>query len=225
MYEEEAVLWRQVFDFWRQSYDEMDYSAHQRFYNMVARRFPDQRKADTDAVESALIHLLETRTSLNVWELGGWDGALAHDMIETFSGDIEEWRNIEICDYAVQAGWRDEAGIYLPECPSNWVSEYTLPWELRGYDIAILSHVIEHLSSEHLWHLLYMLQEVPYLYIQTPSAMGDDPHPTRWMGTMSTHKLEVGWQTVMGRLEELRYWVIWQKGQARFFGKREVAHG
>jgi hypothetical protein len=214
----EVALWRQFFDFWRQSYDDMTYSAHQRFYNRVAETFPHQDKADRDAVESALIHAsVATRKPLRVWELGGWDGALARDMIERFGDEILTWRNIEICEAAIRKSWYSDESAYAPCIPSNWI--WTYPGDAKGYDIAILSHVIEHLSWDHLQRCLNMLRTVPYIYIQTPGALGQAPHPTAWMGTMSTHKLEVGLKEVQEHLEKIGYYLLWRKCNAVLYAR------
>lgn len=222
----EAAIWRRFFDFYRQAYDDMGYAAHQHFYNMEWETFPDQKRYDADAVESALIHAsVATGRALRVWELGGWDGACAREMIERFADGIAEWQNIEICQSAAQYGWDDGGKVYSVECPEDWPWSWAISGVLSGYDIAILSHVIEHLSWRHLKDLFYMLHDVPLLYIQTPPAMGEEPHPTGWLGTMSTHKLEVGWRDVSSLLKNMGYTQIWQKDKARLFGKiKEKAH-
>lgn len=211
----ETAIWREVFDFWRESYDHMPYAMHQRFYNMVARAFPDQDKADRDLVESALTHALVMHGHpLKVWELGGWDGALAKDMFEACGDGIERWYNIEICSAVATRGWPQMN--YQPKSPPCWA------WELGmvyGCDIAILSHVIEHLSWAHLKALLTMLSDVPLIYMQTPEALGYAPHPTAWMGTMSTHKLEVGMIDVDALLIRKGFFKLWYKDQSTFWGR------
>jgi hypothetical protein len=212
----EVALWRQFFDFWRQSYDDMTYSAHQRFYNMVAETFPHQDKADRDAVESALIHAsVATRKPLRVWELGGWDGALARDMIERFGDEITEWTNVEICT-TLSHSIADNP-IYRPIDPKGWLWDRGLA--VMGFDIAILSHVTEHLSWDHLQRCLNMLRAVPYIYIQTPDALGQAPHSTAWMETMSTHKLEVGLKEVHEHLEKIGYHLLWRKCNAVLYAR------
>ena len=219
--EDEVAIWRAMFDLWRESYYDWPYENHQRFYNVLHEVFPDQQKYDASAVGPALIHAaVELDRPLNVWELGGWDGALAKEMIETLDDCILYWLNEEICRRAVINGWHDDAvpvRYYAISDSYDWA--WNGPPLPSCYDIAILSHVIEHLSYPHLQSLLKFLDRIPFIYIQTPASMGGKPHPTNWMGTMSTHKLEVGWGDVYSFLKQLDYAELWQKGEARFFCK------
>jgi len=90
-----AQVWRDLFDLWRQSYTLWPYASHQLFYNMLYKHFPEQRKYDREAVIDALTEAMSmTGESLKVWELGGWDGALACEMITACDGGIEHWRNV-----------------------------------------------------------------------------------------------------------------------------------
>lgn len=215
--EGEAAIWRRFFDFYRESYDDMTYAAHQRFYNVQWETFPDQKRYDADAVESALVHAsVIVGRPLKVWELGGWDGACAREMIDRFADGILAWHNVEICQPVIERGWDDGGKVYRVMSPPCWVWEQPSP---DGYDIAILSHVIEHLSWRHLKALFTTLVDIPMVYIQTPPAMGEEPHPTEWMGTMSTHNLEVGWADVAGALSNMGYTQLWKKDNARFFGR------
>lgn len=216
--DEEAKIWRQLFDLWRESYDEWPYTSHQRFYNMVAKAFPEQKKYDANIVLGAFTHALSLHGHpLRVWELGGWDGALAKEMIEACGDSITKWYNIEICQHIIERGWDDGGKVYFAASPPSWVWEY--PRIFKRYDIAILSHVIEHLSWSHLSKLLAALKEIPCLYIQTPLALGQKPHETEWMGTMSTHKLEVGWNQIKRYLSALGYTELWHKDGTRFFAQ------
>jgi hypothetical protein len=210
-----------MFDYWREAYHDLPYRAHQLFYNMVAETFPHQDKADREAVESALIHAsVVVKKPLMVWELGGWNGALARDMARRFGDDIKIWRNVEICETAIRHSW-DCSTVprmldpYAPCIPSKWIWEY--PRDAKGYHIAVLSHVIEHLSWEHLHQLLLMLDGIPWIYIQTPDSLGQGPHPTGWRGTMSTHKLEVGLSDVHEYLRVLNYSLVWRKCNAALY--------
>ena len=215
--EQEAAIWRDLFDLWRLSYNDWPYKSHQRFYNMVARHFPDQKKYDAERVLDALTCVLAAKgRRLRVWELGGWDGACAKEMIEGCGDGIERWVNTEICS-SVLVDKRDE--VYIPQFPNYWA------WELpstsvTSYDIAIMSHVIEHLSWDHLRQCLKMLQDVPFLYIQTPASLGDEPRVDGWMRSISTHILSVGWYRIYEYLDGLGYELLWRKDQSRFFGKR-----
>jgi hypothetical protein len=220
--EEEAILWRRMFDYWRDNYGCLPYIAHQRFYNMVSETFPTQDKANRPLVEEALTQALVMHGHpLGVWELGGWDGALARDMIEACGDGIAYWINIEICSSVVQKAWRDHS--LMDRLVMNY--GHTWPWDdpqcsgigTPAPGIAILSHVIEHLSWAHLQACFGMLRDVPLLYIQTPEALGQGPHPTGWRGTLSTHKLEVGLGTVDEYLKQSGYTLLWRKCNAALY--------
>ena len=220
----EATIWRGLFDLWRECYDDWPYAAHQKFYNLVYKSFPDQKRYDAERVTDALTYALATiGRPLKIWELGGWDGTCAREMIKACGDGIEVWQNVEICQEALEKSWSDGHKVYFAMSPPTWVWDCRFTREdhdIESYDIGILSHVIEHLSWKHLKALLDMLESVPYLYIQTPEALGAFAHPTAWMGTMSTHKLEVGWDVIYQMLGDRGYKGLWRKGQARFFAKQ-----
>lgn len=216
----EAVIWRDMFDLWRKQYDVWPYESHQAFYNLIARTFPAPKRYDRDRVIDALTLALSAKGApIQVWELGGWDGACAEEMIAACGDGIKEWANIEICPSIAKG--TPNTPIYYAYSLRKWVWAYPLP---GSYDIAILSHVIEHLSWTHLQKLFRTLRDVPLLYIQTPAAMGEDSHPTGWYGTMSTHKLEVGWRKLDDFLARLGYTYAWRKGECRLLGKRAAPY-
>jgi len=214
-----ARLWVEMFDFWRLSYAGMDYGAHQEFYNLVARHFPEQKKYDADAVGTAVSSAIARHGPIRVFELGGWDGACALEMLGEFSSlDLLSWTNAEICTEVKHPS--DPLYNVLP--PVDWAWELLTPESMGLYQLGVFSHVIEHLSWGDLRRVIEWVSAIPLLYFQTPKSLGEECHPMQWYGTMSTHKIEVGWRVIRERLETCGYREIWQKDTCRIFQKRDA---
>ena len=217
-----TLPWSLDFDEWRRQYDEMTFEQHQLFYELIFQHYPDQRKADREHVCDAMTQVMAAAGGpIKVVEIGGWDGALAWHMICDCADGLELWENYEICESAANKGFYGiitNSDQYMTPTLRDW------PWKegaIGDYrDLAVMSHVIEHLSWEHLQKLLTALSHVPYMYIQAPASLADYPHKTLWMGTKSTHKLEVGWAEIGQYMRNLGYQIKWVKGnQSRFYEK------
>lgn len=208
-------VWVKRFDSWREAFPYLTYKAHQSFYTDFGKAFPDQKKYDALAVSTFFSHVLTTHDTFEVWELGGWRGEMANQMLPDFP-QIRAWMNTEICPWAFHNGICQDKR-YIGFLPDTWA--WMTRFSPNEDSVVVLSHVIEHLTKSQLLLLLNYIQQAPWLYIQTPDAMGDEGRD--WTGTWATHILECGWDEVTNILLAHRYKQVWRKNKSRIFKKVE----
>ena len=75
------------------------------------------------------------------------------------------------------------------------------------YDVAILSHVIEHFKWHELRQLLDHIRTIPWLYFETPHKM--EEASLDWSGSLSTHVIDVHWDVIVDHLVKLGYTIQW----------------
>ncbi len=156
-------------DNFRSGYKQGNYDWHREFYARLALAFPEQNYYSATLVNDFL-DWCEPRT---VIELGGWDGALAQEVLR----EGMKWTNYEIADVPQVC---DDSG-YEYVLPDSWI------WEspLEG-DAFIASHVLEHLSLEHLSALIAALR-CESAYVDVPLF----PDGNTWQGSTTTHVLPI----------------------------------
>lgn len=175
-------------DAWRAEYDTATVADQKRWHAEVWEQFPDQSHFSAEPMAEAIArHHPKT-----VIELGGWDGEAAVTMLERFPF-IEGWRNIEICEGAVEHGRTHPR--YLATSPPSWFWEFQ--WTA---DMFVGAHVIEHLRADHLAAVIEAT-DAPVFYAEAP--MFDDP--SNWDHSPTLHRLEVGWAGVTGIFAEHGY--------------------
>jgi hypothetical protein len=182
-------------DAWRTAYPHLTYTQHQDFYSLVYAQHPEQRHYSTEHVEQA-IEQINPRT---VVELGGWDGELAHTMLEQYP-DIRLWRNVEICREAAAAG-EDRHPRYDAVLTNDWYWNKT--WTC---DLFVASHVIEHLSRQHL-DAMVGATNAKALYMDAP--LTDQPY--QWQGFTGTHILNYGWAGITRTCKTHGYTLAWDR--------------
>lgn len=209
--------WIQRFDTWRDDYWRMSYADHQQFYNEFAAAFPDQKRYHKEMVVSFLASLFGVEDKpIRVWELGGWDGALARDILAIFR-PIQSWTNVEICPDILDRQVCDDQR-YWCVVPDKWA--WDVP-ELAPPDnaVVVMSHVLEHIPESHAIALLKFLRQASWMYIQMPTDFTEQGHD--WDGHLSTHALEWGWMALTRQIQALGFVLTAYTDQARVFARVE----
>jgi hypothetical protein len=182
-------------DAWRNAYPDLTYTQQQDFHSLLYAEHPEQRHYSTEHVARA-IEQIEPRT---VVELGGWDGDLAHRMLERYPS-IKHWCNIELCREAASAGHRRHPNYESP-IVDDWY------WNLRDSwvcDLFVASHTIEHLTVHHLERTI-AATHARALFLDAP--LGDKATP--WQGSTTTHTLHTGWIGVTQICNRHGYTLAW----------------
>jgi len=179
------------FDLWRSNYRESSIADHAEFYRLIHSEYPDQKHYNLEAVLVFLGAVQERR--FMVVELGGYDGALAKECLES-TGRIQRWENFDICSPEIQQ----------PSDPRYVATKLDQQfWEmlvLPHADAFVASHVIEHLDRPDFLALLDCIQNVPYVFLDSP--LGDSV-AVDWTGATAAHVLDLSWDQV-ARAMELR---------------------
>lgn len=189
-------------DAWRAAYPTASYADHQAALSAVWAEYPEQRHFDVALVSSAIAAWSPRR----VVELGGWDGELASAMLDDHAA-IASWRNVELCREAAASG----AGLLARHGARYDASELgDWYWSRRwSCDLFVASHVIEHLSAEHL-DLVLGATDARALFMDAPLADG----PTDWAGVSAMHALEFGWTGVTAMCRRHGYALAWEREHA-----------
>jgi hypothetical protein len=140
-------------------------------YETLSHQFPEQNYFDTDAAR-----VFVARYEPNaVVELGGWDGALARELLRRFP-TVSSWDNYEIA--------------FLPQvCADPRYTFHTITsrwvWQepIVG-DAFIASHVLEHISDSQLGDLIDAI-DCDVAFVDVP--LGNQRHD--WMRSPTTHVL------------------------------------
>lgn len=181
-----AIDWNE----WRDRYDTLTFGKQQSFYERVFEQFPEQARFDTEALGKLLDHIAEP---VSVVELGGWDGAFAHEMLRRREG-ITRWTNFEISRGAVESG-RCEDLRYYGMALEDWY------WAFRHEaDVFVASHVVEHLKLTDVVRAV-LATDCRYIYFQAPL----EEAPTSWHNYRGSHILEVGWVGLTATLFDLGF--------------------
>jgi hypothetical protein len=179
-------------DAWRNAYPTLTYAEQQAFHTAIYEAYPVQRHYDADLVAKAI----EQVQPGTVLELGGWDGELAQTMLEQYPM-IGYWINFELCKEAAQAG-EDRHPRYHTHS-SDWY--WARP---RTCDLFVASHVIEHLTLEHL-ELVIGATKAKAMFFDAPLL----DQPINWQGSTTSHILTATWQQVTDLCAKHGYDLAW----------------
>ena len=184
----------------------LTWAEHRRFYDEVIYPVaPDQNYSSPRLVNE----FLAWADPVTVYELGGWDGHLARQVM---TPSIVSWLNVEVADVPQICGLPG----YERVIPDDW------PWrEPIRADAFVASHVLEHLTEAHLTELLDVL-DCEYAYVDVP--LGEER--TSWASTTTTHVLPLSIGEFDG-LWESRGWMVERRyfrdevipSQVRFYGR------
>ena len=169
-------------DEWRSRYSSMTYAEQQAFYSEVWKHHPSQLHFDAGAALAFMRALPVMPRPMRVVEIGGWRGELAEALIPYLPASWS-WLNLEICREAAAASVCQQPA-FRAVSPESW------PWEdlptLAGADILVASHVIEHMSVEHLEALVDSLATARWMFLASPLPQSGTPD---WAGYNGSHVL------------------------------------
>lgn len=179
---------------WRASYDEMTFADQQEFYDRVFEEFPEQARFSTRVLGRLLTHIVHIpETSLDVVELGGWNGGFASETLADYP-EIASWTNHEVSAAAVEASVCDDAR-FRGKALQDWY------WHHHHVcDIFVSSHVLEHLKLVDVLRV-FDVTSAKWMYLQSP--LGEDA--SDWTNYRGSHVLEVGWRVLVEELDAQGY--------------------
>lgn len=152
----------------RDRYDELSFQEFRSWCQQIAATWPEQAYWDAPAVS----RFLDFTQADDVVELGGWDGALAQAVMRPGM----DWLNLEVTEVPQVCTFPDFHLKVLEDWPWTWDD-----WG----DVLIMSHVIEHMSVEHLRSLLRRC-ESRAVYVDAPLS---EESGTNWRGSPTSHIL------------------------------------
>lgn len=194
------------FDQWRTTYGTRTLAEESAFYDKVAVEHPEQQQWKSRA--SFTVAALEGATS--VVELGPWRGELAASVLRRVP-TIDSWAGFDVCRWAVE-NTRCTHTAYEPVTLTDW------PWatDLPSADVFVASHVLEHLSWEHVQLLAEQFGKYARLVLDIPIP---DDSPRDWQGYNGSHMLEVSWSEVDALLVDQGFWEASREGSARVYDR------
>lgn len=193
------------FDQWRAAYPRLTFTEQIQWHSRLWQDHPGQTHYDLGYVKAFLHRVPSPR---EVLELGGWRGELARDC----RGMYERWDNYELCREASA-----DPVFGAPEYHAPLMYEYL--WDrkdVHAFNVVIASHVIEHLSVDHLHAFLKkIVSECPgllHMYIDSPL------NGTDWKGETCFHVLPLSWDRVGEIVDVYGFKEDWR-------GQTEHGHG
>lgn len=210
----------QVFNKWRELYDELTDEEQITFANECEDRFPSQQHFTPSNFEDFFEDIEEERLAkeieLNgdqtdddkakfkirtkvigpsVLEVGGWKGELAQLILSKYPM-LGDWHNIDICQQAVTKTSCNDHRF------SNHVPSQFRWFERKRegkYQVCVVSHSIEHFSDKDFIGLATFIAGIPTVIFEAPIKLEHDD----WSDYLGTHILRMGWlgvAEVMGGL-------------------------
>lgn len=163
-----------VFDQWRAVYDELTPAGHRLVAELMAMIWPDQRHYSIPAV----LEFLSAAKPRTVMEFGGYDGALAAEVLPLFPA-LERWTNHDI--------------VRVPQVCTD--SRYELEG-LRQSDVLIASHSFEHVKSMEIIRVVEIVDPA-HIFVDSPLTQSERPD---WDGYQGTHILSLSWDQLAAAL-------------------------
>lgn len=198
---------RNEFDRWRALYPWLTHSEQVDFYNQMTKFWPDQKCYDAAPVIELCKRLGEQNPHLTVIEMGGYDGALAKDILQD-NPNIARWVNNELCTSIFgREVCQDARYVGHAQHRPLWETLPIRKYSVTHPDLFIASHVIEHLSLTHFCRLAEWLRGVPVVHFQAPLPLN---RGMKWDGYVGAHILPLGWEGVECVMKENRFKVIKQ---------------
>ncbi len=132
---------------WRANYDTMSYKENQDYYDRILNDTPMQMQYNSNWFRNELFRLNEWDRNLRVFELGGYQGELAHIILRE-NDHIDVWHNYEITMRAINHRvCNDEAYTpIVPDMPVWELPKLATMLENGKYNCFIASHTFEHLK-------------------------------------------------------------------------------
>ena len=178
------------FKAYREAYDSMSYADAVRWHSEVWRAYPEQDKHSSDH----LSRFFADHSVGRVVEVGGWRGEAADRFLQAHPG-IESWHNYELCREAAYSPVTAD-----PRYVGVWPGDWTWCVDPPQADVAILSHVIEHMRAAQLRKLVGWVDVTGAEAVYLEAPLWDQPRS--WRRSSSMHVLEIGWDDVIPMWEE-----------------------
>lgn len=174
------------FNFYRLGYGQFSFADKKVLYQMYMELFPEDGQGDLFDSRFVLecFKQLPQGKTLNIAELGGYQGELARHVI--LADHLVNWASFDIIPHKI-----------LPDLDPAWFAEYVLSKELwqtninlSYVDAFISMHTLEHFSNAEFTHLIdYIVnQKIPYLIFQIPI----EPEGQSWKNYLGAHVLTFG---------------------------------
>lgn len=208
---DDVVDWQELFNDYRNNYDKLPFENHQKFYGVIYEHFPSQRQYNLEAVKKFLRKIKKP----GVVEIGGWQGELAQEILESTMGKkVWSWVNYEICREAVDNGYDSPkySGIALKDF-------FKFDEEMLDHNTLIMSHVLEHMKYREFAKFLDEVREAgyPFKHIYLDAPIPDKTRYVSWHNYVGTHVLEVGWEDILKLLKGHGYKVTHDEQNIKFF--------
>ncbi len=172
--------WTEKFNQWRKDYDVLTYADQKKFYELMQRHFPVQRHFNRNAL---LKIFPRDDKDLRVLELGGWDGALAHMLLNHFNS-IHHWWNIDFVTFDEQIPRYQK--IILEDF--IWTYGKRLP-AMFPFNMFVSTHTFEHLKINDVEKVLDTVKDhAKWLLIETPL---EDDINLDWKNYLGSHVLNI----------------------------------
>lgn len=178
----------------------MTFEDHVSFAAACYRHYPVQRHYNSKAC-------LEFLASLDacVLELGGWTGDLGIEACE--AGLVVGWTNYDL----LPVSRRDTLPAEFEEAQlRDYI--WNLDLNFNPYDTFVATHVIEHLSWEHLKLLLDWIKRTGFRNVLLEAPIKESGTGITWDGYLGSHILEVGWSEIESYFGATK---VYQNGDVR----------
>ena len=161
---------------------------HVEFAKQLTKAFPEQKHYNLKAALEAISRVSSPLGMLKVTEVGGHDGSLANDLLQS-PFNIQHWTNFDLV--------QSEPACKDPRYHTAQVDfdfYYDEPMAVfTNREILIATHMIEHLSDEDFLQFIKYFQEFPNVYFEAPLKQSEK---SDWHDYMGTHILTYSWDTI-----------------------------
>lgn len=202
------------FNKWRDDYQQMSYDDQVKFYNEVAKRWPEQIDFHFPSWLRFFKYVHDGLGPFSIFEIGGWKGEMAQAVFDTAPDLIKRttirggkqqlptWVNFEISEEAL-TGTVVTDPRYQAKVPPDFAWNVAIP----NMDVFIASHTIEHITEENFVALLDNLPStVVFIGLESPLRPSDVSRD--WGNYTGSHILEIGWKEVAEHLADFGFYAI-----------------
>jgi len=173
------------FNDYRKVYSSLTFNELKKQHEQWYRKYPLQSRFEKRFFVNCFKHVVKTlKRNLFVVELGGFEGALALEILKMYP--TMQWLNVEIIKHTMKRGL--EKYRYTEHVLSEQLWREKL--DLRKYDVFVSSHTLEHLSNVQVKRLFeyLILNNMQYLILDIPVR----PNGQTWYKYSGTHVLMMG---------------------------------
>ena len=172
------------FNFLRLGYEQFSFADKKRLYQMYMELFPEDGRGDLFDSRFVLecFKQLPKGKTLNVAELGGYQGELARHIIRAY---LVNWVSFDIIPHTVP---RDIQQSFAEHVLTKelWQTRINLSY----VDVFVCMHTLEHFSNTEFEKLISFIikQKIPHLILQIPL----EPEGQSWKNYLGAHVLTYG---------------------------------